>query len=65
MKALFSFFAAAFVALGAAAQTRTYTDNATGTFIIGLESYFFGESGSISFEGDADLQGLTKRVRTV
>ena len=52
MKALFSFFAAAFVALGAAAQTRTYTDNATGTFIIGLESYFFGESGSISFEAN-------------
>lgn len=30
------------------AQTRSYTDNATSTFIIGLESYFYGSEGSLN-----------------
>ena len=35
-----------------AAQTRTYSDNASGTFIFGLESYFFGRTGSLEFQAD-------------
>jgi len=31
------------------AQVRTYSDNASKTFIIGLDSYFFGESGTLDF----------------
>ena len=30
------------------AQTRTYTDNATSAFVIGLESYFYGNEGSLN-----------------
>lgn len=36
----------------AAAQTRTYSDNASGTFIFGLESYFYGRTGSLEFQAD-------------
>ena len=35
--------------LTAYAQMRTYSDNESKTFIIGLESYFFGESGTLDF----------------
>ena len=38
--------------LVAAAQTRTYSDNASGTFIFGLESYFYGRTGSLEFQAD-------------
>ena len=34
------------------AQTRTYSDNASGTFIFGLDSYFYGRTGSLEFEAD-------------
>ena len=34
----------------AMAQTRTYSDNASKTFIIGLESYFYGENGTLDFK---------------
>ena len=34
------------------AQTRTYSDNASGTFIFGLESYFYGRTGSLEFQAD-------------
>ena len=36
----------------ATAQMRTYSDNESKTFIIGLESYFFGESGTLDFSID-------------
>lgn len=32
-----------------AAQTRSYADNASKTYIVGLDSYFYGASGSIDF----------------
>lgn len=35
--------------LTATAQMRTYSDNESKTFIVGLESYFFGESGTLDF----------------
>ena len=31
-------------------QTRTYGDTASGTFIFGLENYFFGRSGNLEFQ---------------
>lgn len=46
-----------FATLFAGAQTRTYSDNESKTFIIGLESYFFGDSGTLDFSIDkADFQ---------
>ena len=33
----------------AQAQVRTYSDNASGTFVFGLDSYFYGESGTLDF----------------
>ena len=38
-----------FLAITVSAQVRTYQDNETATFIIGLDSYFYGESGSLGF----------------
>ena len=35
--------------VAASAQIKSYTDNETATFIIGLDSYFYGESGSLGF----------------
>jgi len=34
----------------ATCQTRTYSDNAANTFVFGLDSYFYGPSGSLEFE---------------
>ena len=31
------------------AQTRTFSDNAAGSFVFGLDSYFYGESGILDF----------------
>lgn len=39
-----------FAALLAQAQVRSYSDNASKTFVVGLDSYFYGEAGSLSFE---------------
>lgn len=39
-----------FTALVAGAQTRNYADNASGTFVFGLDSYFYGSSGSLEFD---------------
>lgn len=39
-----------FVAVLAQAQVRTYSENASKTFVVGLDSYFYGEAGSFSFE---------------
>ena len=33
----------------AQAQVRTFSDNASGTFVFGLDSYFYGESGTLDF----------------
>ena len=52
MKRLFCILLWAFIGLAAGAQTRTYTDNASGTFIFGLENYFYGRSGSLEFQAD-------------
>ena len=38
--------------LTAFAQMRTYSDNESKTFIVGLESYFYGESGTLDFSID-------------
>jgi len=37
------------LAIGAAAQVRSYGDMDSKTFVIGLDSYFFGPSGSLDF----------------
>ncbi len=34
----------------ALAQTRSYSDNASKTFIVGLDSYFYGSDGSLDFK---------------
>jgi hypothetical protein len=39
-----------FVAVLAQAQVRTYSENASKTFVVGLDSYFYGEAGSLSFD---------------
>ena len=52
MKRLFCIILGAVIGLAAGAQTRTYTDNASGTFIFGLENYFYGRSGSLEFQAD-------------
>lgn len=49
MKKILSLFALLVVAAAASAQIKSYTDNETATFIIGLDSYFYGESGSLGF----------------
>jgi hypothetical protein len=43
----------------AAAQTRTYSDNASGTFIFGLDSYFYGRTGSLEFEANGQQFQVT------
>jgi len=37
------------VCLPVRSQTRTYSDNAAGSFVFGLDSYFYGESGTLDF----------------
>lgn len=49
MKKIISLLALLFVAVAASAQIKTYADNETATFIIGLDSYFYGDSGSLGF----------------
>ena len=49
MKRLSALLLLAAVCLGAGAQTRSYSDNQSKTFIIGLDSYFYGTAGSLDF----------------
>ncbi len=57
MRKLITLFALACCGLWAAAQTRTYADNAANTFIFGLDNYFFGASGSLQFQsGGQDFE---------
>lgn len=49
MKKIVSLLVLLGVAVAASAQIRSYADNETETFIIGLDSYFYGESGSLGF----------------
>lgn len=57
--------------LGARAQVRSYADNAAGTFVVGLDSYFYGNAGSLQFQAGgqdftatiADGQVLVNGVR--
>lgn len=49
MKRLFGIFSLMLATFAGFSQTRSYTDNQTDTFIIGLDSYFYGESGSLGF----------------
>jgi len=49
------------------AQVRTYSDNASGTFVVGLDSYYYGPSGSLDFKAGghqvhAKLEGGTVTV---
>ena len=37
------------LSVAAQAQVRTFSDNASGTFVFGLDSYFYGESGTLDF----------------
>ncbi|MEE3375700.1 MAG: hypothetical protein VZR22_03250 [Candidatus Cryptobacteroides sp.] len=39
-----------FAGVLAQAQVRTYSENASKTFVVGLDSYFYGDAGSLSFE---------------
>lgn len=51
MKRLCTLFIAILaVMLSAAAQTRTYGDIESKAFVIGLDQYYFGDSGSLSFK---------------
>lgn len=52
MRAFLTTILGCILSLVAGAQTRTYTDNASGTFIFGLESYFYGRSGSLEIQAD-------------
>lgn len=58
MKQVYAILFFLLLCLGAGAQTRTYSDNAANTFIFGLDSYFFGESGALDF----DLGGQTHQA---
>ena len=49
MKRLLTTFSVFFLALAASAQIRTYSDIEARTFVIGLDSYFFGEAGALDF----------------
>ena len=52
MRAFLTTILGCILSLLAGAQTRTYSDNASGTFIFGLESYFYGRSGSLEIQAD-------------
>lgn len=52
MKRIVLTLLASIFCLLATAQTRTYADNASGTFIFGLDSYFYGRSGVLEFKAD-------------
>lgn len=47
------------------AQVRTYSDNASKTFIVGLESYFYGESGALDFVCGSEAVHAALSVGTV
>lgn len=50
MKRFFTLCAAfALLSVGAGAQVRSYADNASKAFVIGLDTYFFGAEGSLDF----------------
>jgi len=57
MKRLLLLLLGTFLCLAAFSQTRTYADNESGTFVFGLDSYFYGRSGSLEFKvGDRNYQ---------
>ena len=49
MKRLLTLFFVFLTTTAAFAQIKTYSDIETRTFVIGLDSYFFGDSGSLDF----------------
>ena len=49
MKRLFGIFILMLAAVAASAQIKSYKDNETSTFVIGLDSYFYGQNGSLGF----------------
>jgi hypothetical protein len=55
MKRLFFTLLGTFLCLLAGAQTRSYADNASGTFVFGLDSYFYGRTGTLEFEADGKM----------
>lgn len=52
MKRVFFTLLGTVLTLFAAAQTRSYADNASGTFVVGLDSYFYGRTGTLEFQAD-------------
>lgn len=59
MKRLLFTLLGAILCVVATAQTRTYSDNASGTFIFGLDSYFYGRTGSLEFEANGQTYQVT------
>ena len=49
MKRFLGIFILMLAGVAASAQIKSYQDNETSTFIIGLDSYFYGQSGSLGF----------------
>ncbi len=50
MRQLFSTICVLCLCISGLAQTRSYQDNVSKTFIIGLDSYFYGTGGSLEFQ---------------
>lgn len=59
MKRVFFTLLAALWCLLSAAQTRSYADNASGTFVVGLDSYFYGRTGTLEFRADGKVFQVT------
>jgi hypothetical protein len=49
MKRLFGIIILMLACVAASAQIKSYKDNETSTFVIGLDSYFYGQNGSLGF----------------
>ncbi|MBO4340921.1 MAG: hypothetical protein J5835_05785 [Bacteroidales bacterium] len=58
MKRLIGIIFLALATTAGFSQVKSYTDNQTDTFIIGLDSYFYGENGSLGFS----VKGLDVRA---
>ena len=52
MRKLFSLLVILCCGLAGSAQVRSYSDNAANTFVFGLDSYFFGQAGSLDFSAE-------------
>ena len=50
MKRLFGIIILMLACVAASAQVKSYQDNETSTFVIGLDSYFYGDNGSLGYK---------------